>query len=142
MIHVHNSIGGIAIGTGSIRPDTPVALADPGKDAPKKERKAYKKAAAALAQAGGVTREPSHDTERTWAFSGPKPLEDRLLADVEFSATHAAGVPLTVDEEKERVDLESEARVESAQVARAMADVARERLVDAKAGAGRSKAKA
>jgi len=37
-------------------------------------------------------------TDRTWAFRCTTECEDRILHDVEHSATHAPGVPLTVAE--------------------------------------------
>lgn len=37
-------------------------------------------------------------TDRTWAFRCTPECEDRILHDVEHSATHAPGVPLTVAE--------------------------------------------
>jgi len=73
-------------------------------------------------------RDRSRDTDRVWAFDGPPDFEDTVLKTVAHTANHPGGVPLSHDEELQVADEEAKGRREQALAAKALADVARERL--------------
>lgn len=105
-VHVHSSISEITL------PDGHHHLRDQ-----KKRRKAF----------GADGAEPL-DGERTWAFRCTPECEEHVVRTQEFASNHAGGVPLTFSEQQLREDLESKARVETARMSQALAQLASERV--------------
>jgi len=64
-------------------------------------------------------------TERTWVFDCAPECEERVLRDVEHSAVHAGGVPLTVDEAAYAAQLADAAERDVSKLARALSALAR-----------------
>lgn len=123
-IHVHRTIASLSsLGHGHIQGvDGPVSFTS-GKKATKAATKAAKRAPAApKAPKGGD--EPS----RTWALTCTPECEAHLLATLEFTAGHAADVPLTVDEKREAEALAQRSNVEVGKMAKALAELASERV--------------
>jgi hypothetical protein len=62
--------------------------------------------------------------ERTWTIECSQECEDRILADVEHSSRHAAGVPLTVDEAAASDRLEEASKRDVSRLALALGQLA------------------
>jgi hypothetical protein len=63
--------------------------------------------------------------ERTWSLSCDKAgCEERLLADVEHTARHSAGVPLTVEEQASAERLEEASKRDVSRLALALGQLA------------------
>ena len=119
-IFVHKSLCEIAIGGQTMRREKTMMAPKKKKGQPKGDPvEAYDKG-----------RLPKLDTERTWAFEAPADVEERILRDVEFTANHPGGVPLTHEETLLQSDMESKAMVETARLSQALAGLVRERMTE------------
>ena len=122
-VHVHKDLSEIAIGGQHVRRDAAMIKAKRKKGEPK-----VKKADRALVSAYDKGRATELDTDRTWAFDAHPELEARVLREVEFTANHPGGVPLTLAEKSLAEDLEKSSQVEVGRMTQALARLAKEEV--------------
>jgi hypothetical protein len=77
---------------------------------------------------GETFARPANVTGRVWSFECSPADASALIDSYEFASGSEAGVPLTVDEKSALEDLKSRSNIETAQLARALASIAEDRI--------------